>query len=284
MDISLGIITYKDKNLGKLLISLKNQHLKETRIKEIIFICSKKDRKHINRLVQKQKISKTIILVEDKRRGKYSAVNLFLKKAKSKILVECSGDIILHENAIEELCMPFKDKKTGIIASNPIPQNLDIKKPLDYTIGLLWELHHNISLITPKFGELIAFRNLKFKLPKTTVDEEMIAHIIYSKGYKGVYAEKSIIYNKGPKIVRDYIKQRRRIYCGHLQLRKTHNYIVQTLNNTNIFSLVLKKELFTNRKMFMSIYAVILEGISRLLGYLDFLFSKEYSIWEIIDK
>ena len=283
MDISLGIITYKDRKIDGLLESIKKQKLQKVRVKEIIVVCIEADKRHIRNLLRKYGFEKAKILTDKKRKGKYNAVNLFFKEAKSGILVMSSGDILLHEAAVESICRPFSDSRTGIVAARPLPMNINSENMLGFTVELLWELHHIISYQQPKFGEFIAFRNLGFILPKTAVDEETIASIIYSRGYKGRYAENAVIYNKGPGTVHDYIKQRRRVYCGHMQLRKISGYKVPTLDSVRIISHLLKRKELLKHPL-KALYAISLESAARALGFFDYIAGKDYAVWKIIKK
>ena len=287
MNVSFGIITSGDiLEISNLLTSISKQKLNKVKISEIIVVSTKEDEKHIKKAIKSQKELKktTKLVIELYRKGKFNAVNLFLKKAKEKILILCSGDVTLHGKAIQELCLPFLYKTTGIVASHPIPIGLDLKKPLDYTVDLLWKVHHLLSLKNPKFGELIAFRNLNFQIPRTAVDEEMIVRTISLCGYKKIYAQNALVYNKGPRNVRDYIRQRKRIYCGHLDLNRKYNYKVITLDNFYILKNIFLSKKVSFKKPFLLLCAIFLEGSSRLLGYIDFLLGKDYAVWDIIEK
>ena len=202
MNVSLGIITCNNKKtLSKLFRSISRQQLKKTKIREILIISTENNKQEVEGAIRFLEVNTKIrTIYEKERKGKYAAVNIFLEKAVSKTLVLLSGDVILHRKAIENLCLPLFEKKVGIVASRPIPINLELKNKLGFTIFLLWELHHRISLSNAKFGELIAFRNLHFRIPMTSVDEEMIANLVLSRGYKSRYSPNSIINNKGATI------------------------------------------------------------------------------------
>lgn len=281
MNVSLGIITCNNKKtLSKLFRSISRQQLKKTKIREILIISTENNKQEVEGAIRFLEVNTKIrTIYEKERKGKYAAVNIFLEKAVSKTLVLLSGDVILHRKAIENLCLPLFEKKVGIVASRPIPINLELKNKLGFTIFLLWELHHRISLSNAKFGELIAFRNLHFRIPMTSVDEEMIANLVLSRGYKSRYSPNSIIYNKGSKTIFEFIKQRRRIYCGHLNMKFKFNYTVSTLSNFRVIASVLKnKEITKSPHIF---FAVFFEGISRALAIVDFIRHKEKLIWDI---
>ncbi len=279
MEVSVGIISYKDKKLPNLLKDFSNQKLEDITIKEIIVISDiNTENKKWDYLTKE---FKNVHFIFQKRKGKYMAVNKFLDLAKSPILILSSGDIRLKRNTIEKLTKPFQDNKVGIVSARPIPRLKNKKIFLDYTINLIWKLHHQISMKTPKFGEIIAFRNLGFKLPETSVDEEIIASIITKKGYEKKYASNSIIYNSGPTNFFDLIQQRRRIFCGHMNLKKNYNYNVPT---TNVFWILENLAKIVDFKIIRLTVSILIEVVARTLGYIDFLLGKKYYKWKIIKK
>jgi glycosyltransferase involved in cell wall biosynthesis len=285
MKISIGIMAYNEEaNIGQLLKNIENQKLNKVSIKEIIVVSSGSF-DDTNQIVKRMsKKDKKIILIKEKqRKGKAQAINLFLKKAKSDIFVLCSGDIRIKENTIERLCFPFLNKKIGIIASRPIPTN---SKDcfIGYTVHLLWFLHHEISKMSPKFGELIAFRNLFKEIGSTAVDEEHIAmKIIKENNFLPAYAEKAIIYNKGPETIKDFIRQRRRIYAGHIDLKRDSDYKAPTMSKINILNtLIRNSHLFNINTSHWLFGAVCLEAYCRFLGWWDLnIKNKKHYVWDI---
>jgi len=155
---------------------------------------------------------------------------------------------------------------------------------MGFTINLLWSLHHKISLKSPKFGELIAFRNIIEKIPNTAVDEEYIAMIVQKKCFLAKYMHDAIVFNKGPTTARDFLKQRRRIYCGHLELKKKKNYEVPTINNFNILKNLIVNLNISPKHLIWTFGAVMLEAYARLLGMIDFYSKREHTIWEIAES
>lgn len=280
MEVSIGIMAYnEEKNIKKLLDYLLRQRLKEVNIKEIIIVSSgsyDNTNKIVKRYVIKNK--KIKLIVQKKREGKASAINVFIKNARSEILILESADTIPKEDTIEKLCIPLKDDKTGIVAGHPIPKD-DNKKLLSKVIKLQWELHHNISKKTPKFGEIMAFRKIIKKIENTAVDEEHIGMLVNKKGFKSAYAIDAIVFNKGPQNIKDFILQRRRIYCGHLELYKKRNYKVSTFNNIFLLSEIIN--LLKINNILVIVIGLFLEGYSRLLGMIDYSKNRRHYVWEV---
>lgn len=285
MNISIGIMAFnEEKNIGRLLKALLNQKLKKIKIREI-FVVSSGSVDKTNEIVKKFSKKNSIIklIIETKRRGKALAINSFIKTASSKILVLESADTLPKKDSIEKLCIPFLSKNIGICASHPIPTN---KKDslMGFTINLLWALHHRISLKSPKFGELIAFKKIIKAIPNTAVDEEYIAMLIQKKSLLAKYVPNAIVFNKGPTTIKDFLKQRRRIYCGHLELKKKSHYRVPTMSNFNILKNLIATLEIKPKHLIWTFGAVMLEAYARLLGMIDFYSRKEHAVWKIAES
>ncbi len=281
MDVSIGVMAYnEERNISYLLDALLNQKTKKINIEEIIIISSGSIDKTNNLVKNVSKKNKKIkLIIEKERTGKSHAINLFLKKAKNTVLVLESADTIPNRNTIENLCLPLLNKRIGMIGGKSIPKNRSyfFKKISE----IIWRLHHEIAKQKPKFGEIIAFRNIINNIPQTAVDEEEIASIIKKKELKLIYEPEAIIYNKGPETIVDFIRQRRRIFCGHLKLKKRTGYSASTMNAYSLFKIVVKYLLNNPNKIVWILITFILEQISRLLGLIDFIRKKDYFIWKI---
>ncbi len=221
------------------------------------------------------------VLVQEKRGGKASIVNLFLKSAKNEILVMESADTLPEKNTVENLVKPFSNPTVGMVGVRPVPVD-NPKTFMGYTAHLLWELHHQISLRNPKMGEMVAFRKIFKEIPPTAVDEAYIEGFIKNQGYKIIYQPDAIVYNKGPETISDFLRQRRRIYWGHLHLKDKTGYKVSTLNPLKTFSLIFKNFKFSFRNLIFTPGAIFLEGLGRFLGWWDYKIKKKsHIVWDV---
>ncbi|MFC1663750.1 glycosyltransferase [Patescibacteria group bacterium] len=280
---SIGILAHnEEKNIGRLLEALLNQKLNQVEIEEIFIIgdgCTDQTIPIANSFIKKDKRIKVI----DKRErgGKFSVINIFLKKAKNSILVMESGDTLPKKNTVENLVKPFSSLEVGMTGCRPIPVD-NPKTLMGYTTHLLWELHHQVSLKNPKMGEMTAFRKIFDKIPPTAVDEAYIEGFIKNEGYNVVYVPKAVVYNKGPETVSDFLCQRKRIYWGHLDLKERTSYRVSTVGFFKIMFLVLKNLKFDFRYFLFTTMAIFFEGLARFLGWWDYKVKKKsYIIWNI---
>lgn len=282
MKCSIGIFAHnEEKNIGKLLEAILSQEFQDVEIEEIIIIadgCTDNTVPLVQDFAKRDERIK--ILANPKRQGKAMAVNTFLKSAKEDILIMESGDTIPAQDAIENLIKPFLNPKTGMTGARPMPVD-NPKTFMGFATNLLWELHHQIALKHPKMGEMVAFRKVFDKIPLTAVDEAHIEGLLKQKGYDIVYVPKALVYNKGPENIKDFVLQRRRIYWGHLHLKKEFGYQVSTANIFNTFGLILKNFKFNFQYLLFAPAVIFLEAISRFLGWWDYKIGKNHIVWKI---
>lgn len=287
LEVSVGICAYNEENnIGKLLDSISRQKCEKIHIKEIVVVssaCTDATDKIVENYMKKD--GRITLIQQTERKGKSSAINLFLKEVSSDVCILESADTIPVSDAYENLCKKFETDDVGMVGAHPVPVN-NSKNYMGFVVNLLWKLHHKTALIAPKCGELVAFRNIVESIPEeSAVDEASIEAIIVSKGYKLAYAADAIVKNKGPECIGDYIIQRRRIICGHKWLNDNYAYKVSTSNMLRTVRNVLK-ELSLNLKNNIWIIATIcLEVYCRIMGYYDYYIKKKNPfIWEIADS
>lgn len=269
---SLGVFAYNEAgNIIPLLESVCNQKLHLVSIAEIIVVSSASTDGTDELVLQFARSHPELrLIVQARREGKSSAINLFLQEAKSDLLVVISGDVVPARDTIERLVSAFADPRIGATGGRPVPVNTE-ETFIGYAVNLLWRLHHRMAMLFPKLGEMIAFRKLMDSIPSdSAVDEASIEAIVRAAGLKLRYIPQAIISNKGPQNARDFIKQRRRIQNGHLWLQKKQNYKVVSQDGGTLF-LILLSELREFPKTAPKVFAVmVLEMYCRLLGSYDF--------------
>jgi poly-beta-1,6-N-acetyl-D-glucosamine synthase len=227
------------------------------------------------------------LCIQEKREGKASAINLFLKQAVSRVVAFFGADVIPEASALEYLCAPFKDPRIGMVGGRPVPVN-DPATFMGHAVHLLWRLHDHLARVHPKLGEVIAFRNVISGIPTTSpVDEISIQALISQLGYRLIYEPACVVYNKGPLTIRDFLKQRRRIYAGHLQVRDMQNYEASTMKVSPIARQLIACRDFTMstpKQAIWTLGTVVLEGYARLQGYYDYRRKREHHIWQMVDS
>lgn len=286
---SIGIMAYNEEaNIARTINAILMQEGPSIRIDEVVVVASGCTDRTVpivaDIALQEPRVR---LCVQEKREGKASAVNLFLKQADSPVVVLIGADVIPEKFALENLCAPFKDPKIGMVGGRPIPVN-DPETFMGHTVHLLWRLHDCMAREQPKLGEVIAFRNVISGIPtNSAVDEISIQALISQLGYELLYKPDCVVYNKGPVNVRDFLKQRRRIYAGHLKIKMQQNYEASTMKASPIIRQLLACRDFTlsnPRQVYWTFGAVSLELYARLQGLYDYRRKREHHIWQMVSS
>ena len=273
----------EEKNIGKLLTALCGQKTEKIKINKIVVISSGSTDK-TNEIVQAfcDKNQNIILVKESCRNGKASAINTFLKIIDDEIVVIESADTIPNIDTMEKLCIPFlNDEKIGMTGGAPFPVN-DPNTFLGYIIHAWWWFHRNI----PRFGEIIAFRNIIENIPKSSaVDEAYIQAVMIKKNYKVVHIDKAVVYNKGPETVADLIKQRRRIFNGHARLQKDELIKIDNMTKSSLRLMLFDYEMKNLKHLVWFLSGILIEVYARLLGTWD-MSVKNYNpaVWDMADS
>jgi biofilm PGA synthesis N-glycosyltransferase PgaC len=281
LKFSMIIPAYREEGLNKLLKILLNQNLSKCELERIIVIAGGYKKYHFLK-------NKNLVIIKEKgRRGKASAINSALKKTTSNVIVLMSADILPKKNTIKNLLNPFSNNDVGMTTGRPVSLD-NPKKFVGFINNLVWNLHHHISRERAKAGEILAFKKLIERIPrKLAADESYLESVISKNGYKIVYVPNAIIFNEGPKTISHFLKQRKRIFIGHLHVRKKYRYSVSTMNIKDIFKAVIEyfeTRPFRNYKeMIWFIFAVLLEIYVRISAIIHFYLFKEVPYkWELI--
>ena len=283
-ELSIGIMAYNEEaNIGQLLQSVLDQKFTHGDLKEVIVVasgCTDRTEDIIREFEEKD--PRINLLSQALREGKASAINLFLAHASGDILILESADTVPEKGTLDRLIAPFEDPEIGMTGARPIPVNRK-DNFIGFAVQLMWTLHHKIALLTPKLGELVAFRNFVRKIPQeTAVDEASIEAIVREAGFRLRYVPEAVVRNKGPETVRDFIKQRRRIAAGHKNLTRSQNYTVSTSSPLKILGALVRQHSWGLKSTIWTLGAIGLEIVGRGLGYYDLYVKKKNPfIWDI---
>ncbi|MCP4360780.1 MAG: glycosyltransferase [Chloroflexi bacterium] len=285
LNCSIGITAYNEEaNIGRLLQRILDQQLDTVAITEIIVVasgCTDRTEEIVRDFTARD--GRIQLLTQPQREGKASAMNLFIQEAAEDVLVLCSADLLPEITAVEQLIAPFSDPEMGMTGCHPVPVN-DPATFMGFAVHMQWNLHHELNMQGSfKGGEMVGFRRVFVRIPyHTAVDEASVEPIVRGQGYKVHYCPDAIVANKGPETVDDFLRQRRRIYAGHMALEQLLGYKVSTMSGRKIIPLLFKN-IDWRPKQFMLTWAVVaLEVVGRTLGRRDYKTgAKNHTIWEI---
>jgi biofilm PGA synthesis N-glycosyltransferase PgaC len=281
---SVGIMAYNEEaNIAQAIATILEQRLSCGHIAELIVVASGCEDRTCEIVADIARGDSHVRLIEQERReGKASAINLFIEAAQSPVLLMVSADVLVKEGTIDALLVHFVDPKVGMVGGHPTPVNPE-GTFLGHAVHLQWRLHDRIARRSPKLGEIVAFRNVVPSIPRdTAVDEISIQALITQLGYKLVYEPQAVVYNRGPATISDFLRQRRRIYAGHLRVREQQAYSAPTMSGLRVSRALLGSGCFASpRAGVWSLGTVGLEVAARALGRYDIMRRRPQHIWEV---
>jgi cellulose synthase/poly-beta-1,6-N-acetylglucosamine synthase-like glycosyltransferase len=292
--ITVGIPTYNEGGvIGKSILSALEQVSPRDEIVVVASGCTDNTYDVVRSISKKYKQVK--LITEPTRRGKASALNIILKRAKGDIIVQTDGDVVLEKNSIRELVKHFKDPDVGAVSAQPLPVLPKNNLFYDWTIMSYKKMHErrlkesrggNFWHVT---GYLCAYRKEAMgEIPldmKGAVDSVM-GIIVRNKGYNIVYEPTALVYVKAPLTVRDFVKQRARIRAGYYQVKEKFEMQPRKFANEFVY---LPKEMLVRakspRKFFSFIFIGLVYFYSWLYGWWLIKTKKPLgTIWKRVDS
>jgi biofilm PGA synthesis N-glycosyltransferase PgaC len=281
---SLGITAHNDEaNIGQLLDAIHRQRLHQVEIVEIIVVasgCTDRTEDIVRQYAATD--PRVQLLIQEKREGKPSAVNVFLAHATEPICVLESADTLPHEDAIENMVRMFADSGVGMTGAHKVAVNTP-EHIIGYLSHLRLQMEHQLCLEIPRLGELIAFRKVFDRIPPdVAMDEAFVEALVIRRGLQVRYAPDAVVFNMGPETVSDFIKQRRRNYAGHLHLKEKYGYRVSSMESGRVLRLAWGELLGALRLIWLLFALASIEAISRVLGWWDYRVRKQkHVVWDI---
>lgn len=230
------------------------------------------------------------LVVEDKRRGKSSALAILLRELNDSydVLVYMGADDIPKQGAIKRLISKLATSKdVGAVGGRPVPLN-DPKTLCGWISHLIWGVHHEICLREPKLsGELCAFRSgIVYDIPPTIInDDAYLQLVITMRGYKVAYEPDAIVYLRGPDNLKDLFKQRYRVTFGHYQVEQLLGAKLPTTHakrNVHVAWKV-RKKVGLIKEMFWFAFFIIFSVAVVLKAWFDFYIRRKLPYkWEIV--
>lgn len=233
MDIAIGICAYNEENIiGRCLESIYEQKTDGINVKEVIVVSSNSTDRTDEIVEEMAKKHDNIRLIrQQKREGKNSAINCYLEAKTCDVVVMLNADNAFGTpDSLQALVSPFFDEKVGMVGGHPTPTN-DKTDKVGFATHMLWTMHHNLALIYPKIGELVAYRDIGTRLTtELQSDEDLIRMNLEKAGYECRYAPDAICLNRGPETEEDFLKQRTRVNIGEVIMKQRFDYDIPSWN------------------------------------------------------
>lgn len=188
-----------------------------------------------------------------------------MAQGSADMLILVNADALPAERSIAMLVGELSSCEAGAVFAQPVP--FEGFSGVCYGIvRVVWRLHHIISLLQrPKLsGELCAIRvSCLRNIPgNIATDEPYIELAIHEQGRKILYVPSATVSIRCPTNVVDLVKQRKRIWIGHMQLRKETGFEVPTTNPKNIIQAV------SNLKL-AELPCLVLGGVVEIIAYIQ---------------
>ena len=288
LTISAGVCAYnEEKNILQCLRSLTSQTFDGKELVEMLVISSgSTDRTDELVLDYARNVDKRVRLIrQEKREGKNSAVNAFMAEAKGNVLFLANADNVMREDTFDLMAEHFNDPTTGMVGGHPIPVN-DKDTIMGFAVHMLWDMHHRLSLIYPKVGEIVAFRNLGFQIPTGMgSDEDLIRREHEGRGLKVVYEPEALIYNRGPTNVQDFFVQRTRVNIGERYMKRWFDYDIPTWDKRFLINAWLSFLKDNARHPVKMAAAMSLEAFARVYAALHVSLDKgDRAVWQVVES
>jgi cellulose synthase/poly-beta-1,6-N-acetylglucosamine synthase-like glycosyltransferase len=239
---------------------------------------------------------RVLLVEEETRSGKASAVNQILAMCPSGLLALVDADIRLPRNSVMEVVRAFSDERIGAVGALPILGNAE-NGTVAKSAAIVWRvMSRALSELSMRgelsfvMGELYCFRtDIVKRIPAGVVnDDAYIATFVRSRGFKVVIAPGANFVTKVPSAIADYIAQRRRVTFGHLLIRtRTGRFATSmegiALNHTSTLVRSMIREAVTRPTSIIRALLVLeLEVAAGLLAWLDSKSGKQHVPWKRI--
>jgi cellulose synthase/poly-beta-1,6-N-acetylglucosamine synthase-like glycosyltransferase len=237
LDITIGICAYNEEGIiGQSIASIYEQETGDINVTEVIVVSSGSTDRTDEIVESLMKEHSNLRLIrQEKREGKNSAINCYLDNKSNEIVVMLNADNTFGtKDSLRYLVEPFKDPQVGMVGGHPVPVN-DPKDKIGFAVHMLWAMHHNLAMVYPKIGELVAFRDIGLRLPTDQQsDEDLIRMNLENAGYKCLYAPDAIVRNRGPETLEDFMSQRIRVNIGEVNMKAKYDYDIPSWNKKYI--------------------------------------------------
>jgi biofilm PGA synthesis N-glycosyltransferase PgaC len=283
--VSVGVCAYNEEgNIQQCLDSISTQTLMDFQIIEILVVSSASTDRTDSIVEEYSRFDPKIkLLRQERREGKSSAVNLFMREARGEVLVLVNADNRLETDTLAHLLSPFNDREVGMVGGHPVPVNS--KKSLaGFAVHMLWDMHHRLSMISPKTGELVAFRNLEMQIsPGINTDEDWIRMETERRSLRTVYAPNAIVWNKGPETLSDFWAQRTRVNIGEKYMKRRYQFEVPTWKGEYLFPSFLSFVRDNRGNLGKVMAAMTIEALSRAYATIHVALDRgDPYVWDVV--
>ncbi len=286
--VSVLVCAYnEERNIGPLLDALHSTPTDPTfRILEILVVASGCTDRTVPLVQERQKLDPRVrLILQPVRRGKAAAMKTGLEAAQGDVVLVENADTLPAPGAIEKTLQPFQDPRVGLVCTHPVPMNRE-KSVTSHLSCLLWDVHDEVSRLTPKSGEAFAFRRISIPIPEDIEDDDtFLGMYVGRRSVESVYARDAIIYNRAPTNPRDLLHQRLRINRQILGLRGRSGFTTSTWTPRHMVGAVGRYLAKHPSELMWVIAMAVLEGLVRVGALVSNTFSAQpLKVWTPVES
>lgn len=273
--LTIGVPAYNEElNIEEFLVSLLDQKLKKTILKEIL-VYSDASSDNTNKIVAKlaKKYPVIKLIKGTSRKGKYFRVNELFTRSKTDVLVILDADIAMEGNHFLEKLVTalIADKKALMVAAH-----VDLVRPKGFIAKVLYTTfvigdYMRFSVpgydIAPNFhGAATAYRNTFIKtlsIPTNTTDPHLYIYLAAKKRNGFRYCRNAVILQNAPITVHDVKQLMHRSIgkedavlekmFGHEMIKEVHR-IPRRAKVQGVLTSFLQEPFFTPLALLVSFY------------------------------
>jgi len=294
MRFSFGICAYnEEENIGELFSNLSNHKTAHALEKIIVVASGCTDRTVEIAEKQASRDSRILLIAEDKRVGKYSAVNRIFTENSSEVLVMIDADCLLADGAVDQLIRSLEAEKVGAVCGRTVPLNKEFDGFWGYVSHLRYKIFDESALRAAKnksfchiSGYLYAIKGglaKEIKLPPIIQDDLYVGLETARRGYLVDFMPSALVNIMHPTKFSPFIKQRKRIRLGHMQIEKMTGVRAYSTVPAAMAPIVLKVMRKDPLGAFYTLAVAILEQYAAFLAYLDLRKGKIKPDWDYIE-
>jgi len=271
----IGIPVYNEQMNIRNLLGTLERTLMDDRVEKICIVSSSTDLTNTIVRAHSKTDERIELIVERERRGKATAWNRLIQTAESEgfdAMVYLGGDNLPCPGGISML-LDELEKGFGIVGGRPVPVD-----PTDTFLGwhanLLWSIHHLISKeVKSKIsGEMCALRvGVVREMPPGIINDDVYLQQLFElRGFRAGYCERAKVLLRGPSTLSELMRQRKRVYIGHHQVRM---YIGQKPSTVWYRNLLLLGKALPSKGLRASLYLILslfIQGVLYLIAKLNF--------------
>jgi cellulose synthase/poly-beta-1,6-N-acetylglucosamine synthase-like glycosyltransferase len=226
------------------------------------------------------------LVVEEERHGKVSAVNIVLQESKFDNVILVDADNLPTYECLHLVAAALSDPTVGGVGTHNVPVNAT-ESLAARIAACMWRAHHLVNLQQAVLGgDVCGLKRVVEEIPTSAVNDDwVLENEIQTQGLRIVYIPEALTYMRVPTTLRDYIRQRRRIYAGYLDEFVSYHYVKATLRPQNLAKAFLQLVLSDPIQLPFSILLCGVELYAMALAWGDRRFGRQdHRVWQTVES